>query len=161
MILKQFNEYLNSFTYGAVYDGSKCTDLDNADWDSYRTLSPEEFEEFHMGICWDFINYQHRVFQKLDIPDKSYFYIKRLSEDPTDIVTHTFSTLMNDAAWFESCWYLHKGIHKISSVQDVFDILEQNYPSDYPGELYEYDASKTIGLSNQEFFNMATALRVI
>ena len=161
MTLRQFNDYLNSFDYGAVINGEKHTDLDNVDWSEYKTLSPEDFEDARMGICWDFVNYQHRVFELCGIENKSYFYVKRLSDDPADIVTHTFSMLYDDTAWFESSLQSHQGIFEVKSAQDVFDALEKAYPSDYPGELYEYDADKTIGLSDHEFFNEATDRRIV
>ena len=161
--VKELNNLLNSFDCGVLIDGVRYagSNLDEVDWTRYRTLDPEEFEKQRLGICWDFVNYQHKVFDKLNVQNRSYFYIKQLSSDPSDIVTHTFTTLVYDGVWFESSWYKHHGLHEIESCMDVVEVLDAEYKSNYPCELYRYDADKTIGLSNLEFFNEATNRRIV
>lgn len=154
-VIKSLNTYLNSFEYGILIDGTIYPDLDTAPWWKYKTLTATQMDEHHVGICWDFVNYQHLVLKVKHIPHKNYIFIKQLSEDPNDIVTHTFTIVDNrgDKVWIESSWLPYQGIHDVTGYQDVIDILNQEYgPEIEEYEVHEYDADNLTGLTNKEFF---------
>lgn len=57
------NKKLNSFNYGVLVDGKIYKNLDNVPWNKYKTLTIEEMDKYKVGICWDFVNYQHEKFK--------------------------------------------------------------------------------------------------
>lgn len=152
----KLNKKLNSFGYGTIVDGKLYTNLDAVPWNRYKTLTIGQMDKYKVGICWDFVNYQHNYFSKIGIKNDSFLFVKQMSEDPNDIVTHTFSILEGNK-WFESSWAKHQGIHKVQSYKDVTDILNEEYNSKYDFEVYKYNPDGMTGISNSQFFKKATS----
>lgn len=152
------NEELNKWDYAVIIDGKKITDLNKANWSHYKTTPVEDVLKNKAGICWDFVNYQHSVFKSLGYPDDSYMFVMQKSEDPNDIVTHTFSTVNigDKLYWFESSWFKNQGVHEIYSYKDVIDELVKTYGKhDY--DIYSYNPDGLDkGLTNGEFFKKVT-----
>lgn len=152
----KLNKKLNSFDYGTIVDGKIYTNLDKVPWNRYKTLTISQMDKYKVGICWDFVNYQHNYFSKTGIKNDSFLFVKQMSEDPNDIVTHTFSILEGNK-WFESSWAKHQGIHKVRSYKDVIDVLKEEYKSKYDFEVYKYNPDGMTGISNSQFFKKATS----
>lgn len=160
-IVKKFNDELNKWDYGVLINGEKYTDPSKIDWDKYKTIPINEIEKHHVGTCWDFVNYQHAWFKKNNIKDESYLFIMQLSDDPKDIVTHTFSIIIinNTKYWFESSWMIHQGLWKVSSYKDPIDKLIENYDKDHCNNysVFKYNPNGLDkNISNGDFFNKAT-----
>ena len=150
--VKTLNAELNKWKYGVVIDGK-------VDWSRYKTHPIDAIEKHHAGICWDFVNYQHHIFKKNGYPDESYMFVMQRSDNPNDIVTHTFSTvdIGGKKYWFESSWFKHQGVHEVASYKDVVDILRQEYGSNNAYDVYKYNPDGLDnGLTNGEFFRRAT-----
>ena len=159
--LVQFNKELNSWTYGVIINGKKYTSSNDVDWSKYRTIPIPIMEKEHVGICWDFVNYQHAWFKSHQIKDDSYFYVQQKSTNPDDIVTHTFSIISINGGkyWFESSWSSHKGIHKVSSWKDVVNALSDQYNKEdkFPYSLFKYNPDGLDkNVNDGDFFNKAT-----
>ena len=61
-------EHLNNdWDYGVMVDGKKVTDLSSMDWSKYRTKPVKDLEKDKIGLCWDFVNYQHAFLDKQGI----------------------------------------------------------------------------------------------
>ena len=121
----------------------------------------QDFYKYKIGICWDFVNYQHSMFKKFKINDESYMIIIQKSDKDNDIITHTFSIIDidNDKYWFESSMGGNKGLHKIKSYRDVVNIIVSKYNKmDKPHyDVYKYDPSGLDNkLSNDQFFKKTT-----
>lgn len=158
--VKSLNSDLNNWKYGVLIDSKIETDPDKVDWSKYKTIPIDDIKKNHVGICWDFVNYQHHIFKENGYPDESHLFVMQKSEDPNDIVTHTFSivTIDDQKYWFESSWFKHQGVHPISSYKDVINELVKEYGdvnSQY--DVYEYNPDgMDRGLTNGEFFKRAT-----
>lgn len=160
-VLQKLQNELDTFDYGTIIDGVRYdeTQLDKIDWDSYKTLPVYIVKNEKIGNCWDFVNYQHNIFDSEDIQNFSYMFVMdRTGEDNyEDIVTHTFSIVVLDGQkfWFENAFYKYRGLWRIKDFYDVISILKKHYdPHDkYDFEVYQYDPTGLDNyLSGQEFF---------
>ena len=158
--VKSLNSDLNNWKYGVLIDSKIETDPDKVDWSKYKTIPIDDIKKNHVGICWDFVNYQHHIFKENGYPDESHLFVMQKNEDPNDIVTHTFSivTIDNQKYWFESSWFKHQGVHPISSYKDVINELVKEYgDANSQYDVYEYNPDgMDRGLTNGEFFKRAT-----
>lgn len=154
----KFNKELNKWKYGILINGKIYTKCSEIDWSKYKTIRISDIEKYHVGICWDFVNYQHYYFKKNNIKDESYFFVMQQSEDENDIVTHTFSifTIANKKYWFESSWFGHQGVKEISSFKDVVLKLVEKY-GDHAYSVYKYNPDGLDNnISNGDFFKRTT-----
>lgn len=158
--VKSLNSDLNNWKYGVLINSKIETDPDKVDWSKYKTIPIDDIKKNHVGICWDFVNYQHHIFKENGYPDESHLFVMQKNEDPNDIVTHTFSivTIDNQKYWFESSWFKHQGVHPISSYKDVINELVKEYgDANSQYDVYEYNPDgMDRGLTNGEFFKRAT-----
>lgn len=159
--IKKFNRELNKWDYGVLVNGKVYTKSSEIDWSKYKTIPIKDIEKYHVGICWDFVNYQHYYFKKNRINDESYFIVMAMSDNPNDIATHTFSIINIDGKkyWFESSWYKNQGVHEVKSWKDVVDKFKESYDKsgkrDY--EVYKYNPDGLDqNISNEEFFKRTT-----
>ena len=157
--IKEFNKSLNSWNYGVLIGNKIVTDEKFINWNNYKTIPLNKIEKYHVGICWDFVNYEHFWLNKNRIQHNSYFFVMSRNDDNTDIVTHTFIvvTIGSSLYWIESSWLKYQGVHKISSVSDVVKILRKNYGMNHDYDLFTYNPTGLDqNLSNQDFFKLAT-----
>ena len=157
----KFNKELCKWDYGVILNGKKYTNSNEIDWSKYKTTPINIIEKEHVGICWDFVNYQHHYFKDNKIHDESYFYVQQVSDNENDIVTHTFSviTISGTKYWFEAAWGGHKGIHKISSWKDTINVLCEKYNKDkkFPYSVFKYNPDGLDkNIPNSVFFEKAT-----
>lgn len=161
--IKNFNKELNKWEYGVLINGKIETDSKKIDWSKYKTIPLSDIEKYHVGICWDFVNYQHYYFKKNKIKDESYMIVMQLSDNPNDIGTHTFSIITYEGKkyWFESSWASHQGLHEVKSWEDVRDVWVSVYDKtkekNKPYDIYKYNPD---GLDNHvdngSFFKKVT-----
>ena len=63
------NDLNTNWDYGVLKNGKKIIDTENFDWGKdYRTIPINEMKKNKIGVCWDFVNYQHDYFKKKGIP---------------------------------------------------------------------------------------------
>ena len=157
--VKEFNTSLNSWKYGVLIGNKIVTDEKFINWDKYKTIPIDKIEKYHVGICWDFVNYEHFWLNKNHIQHTSYFFVMSRNSDNTDIVTHTFIivNIGSSLYWIESSWLKYQGVHKISSVTDVVKILRKTYGMNYEYDLFTYNPTGLDqNLSNNDFFKSAS-----
>lgn len=157
--LQNFNSELNKWKYGVLINGKVETDSRKINWAKYKTIPINDVEKHHAGVCWDFVNYQHSVFKKNGYPDESHLFVMQRSNDPNDIVTHTFSTvdIGGKKYWFESSWFKHQGVHEVKSYKDVIKVLTAEYGENNAYDVYKYNPDGLDNnLTNGEFFKKAT-----
>lgn len=156
--VSELNSDMNKWEYGVLINGKKITDPNQINWKDYKTTPIENVKKYKVGVCWDFVNYQHSIFKKEGIKDKSYFFVMERNNNPNDLITHTFSIvdLKNGKYWYESAWMKHQGINKVSSFEDVINVLLKDYGTN-SYEVYEYNPEGLDqNLSNSDFFKRAT-----
>ena len=150
---------LDGWAYGPVVNG-KPVDSEGFNWEKdYRTQTIEQLKKSKCGVCWDFVNYQHDVFKKNGIPDKTYMFI--MDRGKEGFITHTWSQvdLGDGQYWFENSFYKKRGLHKIQSEKDVIQSLRDEY--DPSGKLkfdvYQFNPDGLDkGLTDQEYFDRVT-----
>ena len=161
--IKNFNSELNKWDYGVLINGKVETDADKIDWSKYKTIPINLIEKHHVGICWDFVNYETYWFNKQNIKSTAYFFIMSRNENNSDIITHTFITfnINGKLYWFESAWMSQQGLHEISSFKDVIKILRNKYGTTYAYDVFKYNPKGLDNnLSNSQFFNKAMQTKV-
>lgn len=153
------NSLNTEYDYGVIIDGKRYDDdLSQVDWSKYRTTPIETFKKEKIGVCWDFVNYQHYVCDKNNIPNKNYMIVCQRSDNPDDILTHTFTTVSIDDKlyWIESSRWKDRGVHEIKSVNDVFESIRKD-EGGKDCDLYEFNPTgMDKGLTDQEYFDEAT-----
>lgn len=152
--VKQMNSELNKWDYAVVIDGKVIKNPGDVEWSKYKTQPIDTMKKYHSGVCWDFVNYQHDRFKKLGYPDESFMFVMQRSDDPNDIVTHTFSIvdIGGKKYWPESSWLKRQGVHEISSYEDVVTELKNVY-GDHNYDIYKYNPDGLDqNLSNGDFF---------
>lgn len=159
--VEKFNSELNKWKYGVLVNGKMYTKANDIDWSKYKTIPIKDIEKYHVGVCWDFVNYQHDWFKKHNIKDNSYFFVMQKSDNPNDIVTHTFSIISINSTkyWFESSWSGHKGVHKVSGYKDVVNELIKKYDikKEHPYSVFQYNPDgMDKNVDNGKFFDKAT-----
>lgn len=153
------NDLNTKFDYGVIIDGKRYDeDLSQVDWSKYRTMPIEEFEKEKIGVCWDFVNYQHYICNKNGIENKNYMIVCQRSDNPDDVLTHTFTiaTIDGQQYWIESARWKDRGVHEVKSYKDVYDSIRKD-EGGKDCDLYEYDPTgMDKGLTDQEYFDKAT-----
>lgn len=136
--ITKFNKELNSWKYGILIDNKIITNPDLIDWKKYRTIPIEYIEKYHVGVCYDFVNYQHYIFKLNNIEHESYFFI---AKKETEYITHTFNIITDndDKYWFESSWKKYQGIHKVDKNNGWIKVVEK-LCAEY--EVYKFDIYK-------------------
>lgn len=156
--ITELNNRLNRYEYMIVTkDGKRIRKIKEEDYvKKYYSLTPERFEKFKGGICWDYVAYEAKWFQERGIKYKTYF----LTYDRS---SHTVLLyyMNNKCCWFESSWKQYRGINVYDSeseaLQDIRKLMydglkEQNM---HPNEFFmiEYNAldPRLYNLSCQEY----------
>ena len=82
------------------------------------------------------------------------------SNNPDDVVTHTFTTYDLDGKrfWIESAMWPKRGTHEISDCKDVIKEIKDNYKiKDANYSLFQFNPDGLDkGLNDQEYFEAAT-----
>lgn len=85
---KELHEAWSKFDYGIPIDG-KIKNVPSAEYfeKNYRFLSPEDFEKYGGGVCWDFVEWGAKFLRDRGIQFHQY-YIQ--TDTPPNYDTHTF-----------------------------------------------------------------------
>lgn len=156
-LVKELND---DWSYGVMLDGKKKEDISDMDWSKYRTQPVKELAKTKTGLCWDFVNYQHAILDSAGIPNKNYMAVYRRSNDPDDIITHTFTiaTIGDKNYWIESAKWDDRGVHEVESFKDVIQhFRDTGYFGSKAYNVYEFNPDgMDKGLTDTEYFDKAT-----
>lgn len=117
-----------NFSYGIPKKG-KIENVPSAEYydKHYRFLTPEEFEKYGGGICWDYVEWGDQFLQDKDVKFRK-FYI--WTETPPNWDTHTFIVLdcgeMDRYVYVESSFKLLKGVWIHNSLDEIIDTITWN-----------------------------------
>ena len=82
-----YDEWTN-FEYGIPIDGELTTVTSAKEFDeNYRFLSPEDFEKYGGGVCWDFVEWGAKFLRSKGIQFHQYYL---QTDTPPNYDTHTF-----------------------------------------------------------------------
>ena len=125
----------------------------------YYLMTPEELLNKKVGVCWDQVELERKLFEESNIKNETYFiYI----DDKNNLPSHTFLVYYvdNKAYWFEHSWFDEKGIHEYNNLNDLLNDVEIRFiksrenevPNGLDDHIYKYNKPK-YNISCDEFYN--------
>lgn len=156
--IKEIDAKMSSIQYGWVdKNGAKHTNMAHYA-EKYMLQMPDQLLKSKLGVCWDQIELQRKLFADVDIATRS-FFIVHYDEDKCP--THTFMLFEHDnkTFWYEHAWATMRGLHEYDNLKSaIFDIRNKFINSELSGKynpqnlvIYEYDAPKK-NLSCLDFY---------
>lgn len=125
-ILK-LNDRLNDYEYMVPNNGNPITHIKNDDFVKYYILlSPNEFEKYKGGICWDYVAYEAMYF-RAKYPNIKFETYYQVIDNRNDNPTHTFLIFEFDNKWywFESSWKTNCGVYGFDNKNDCIEYIMQ------------------------------------
>lgn len=125
----------------------------------YYLMSPEELLNKKVGVCWEQVELERRLFEENNIKNETYFiYI----DDKNNLPSHTFLVYYvdNKVYWFEHSWFDEKGIHEYNNLNDLLNDVEIKFiksrenevPKGLDVHIYKYN-KPNYNISCNEFYN--------
>ena len=125
----------------------------------YHLMSPQELLQKKVGVCWDQVELERKLFIENNIKNSTYFiYI----DDKQSLSSHSFLvfSMNNKIYWFEHSWFDEKGVHEYNNIKDLLNDVKSKFIKSRENELpnffklyiYKYDKPK-YNISCDEFYN--------
>lgn len=125
----------------------------------YYLMTPEELLNKKVGVCWDQVELERKLFEESNIKNETYFiYI----DDKNNLPSHTFLVyyIDNKVYWFEHSWFDEKGIHEYNNLNDLLNDVEIKFiksrenevPNGLDVHIYKYN-KPNYNISCDEFYN--------
>lgn len=125
----------------------------------YYLMSPEELLNKKVGVCWDQVELERKLFEESNIKNETYFiYI----DDKNNLPSHTFLVfyMNNKVYWFEHSWFDEKGTHEYNNLNDLLNDVEIKFVKSRENEvekgldvhIHKYN-KPNYNISCDEFYN--------
>lgn len=128
--VEKIMDLMTTIKYGFLdKDGKDIFDYEDSNYafnKNYHLMSPEELLEKRIGVCWDQVELERKLFNDKSIINETYFiYI----DDKSKLPSHTFLVYyMNDKIyWFEHSWYDQMGIHEYDNLDQLLNDVTQRF----------------------------------
>ena len=161
--IQKIMNVMEEIEYGFL-DNNRNNICDNVDLEDtfnkvYYLMSPEELLNKKIGVCWDQVELERKLFEENNIKNETYFiYI----DDKNNLPSHTFLVYYvdNKVYWFEHSWYDEKGIHEYNNLNDLLNDVEIKFiksrenevPKGLDVHIYKYN-KPNYNISCNEFYN--------
>lgn len=161
--IQKIMNVMEEIEYGFL-DKNRNNICDNVDLEDtfnkvYYLMSPEELLNKKIGVCWDQVELERKLFEENNIKNETYFiYI----DDKNNLPSHTFLVYYvdNKVYWFEHSWYDEKGIHEYNNLNDLLNDVEIKFiksrenevPKGLDVHIYKYN-KPNYNISCNEFYN--------
>lgn len=114
---------LKRYNYGIPVNG-KVQNVPSSEYfdKHYKLLSPDEFDKYGGGICWDYVEFMEGYLDAYGYSCKKYY----ISTDTKDGDTHTFITVDDGKGGLlypESSFKLIEGLHKVKNVEEAIKMI--------------------------------------
>ena len=138
--------------YGSIHQN-----IDETFSENYILETPEEVLKNKVGVCWDQVELERKLFKKNNLNFNTYFivyYGDKISP------THTFLIykIKNYYYWFEHSWERFRGVHKYKNEKEaLIDITNKFIKYELNNNkndnlcLYKYEKPK-YGINCHEFY---------
>ena len=150
---------------GNIKVGYKCKDgsfrikIDEHFSDIYRLQSANDLLESHIGLCFDQVELERKLFSTMKVSFRTYFL---LYDDKKLNKAHTFLVYKDKDKyyWFEHAWTLYKGVHAYSSKEKLLKDVMGHFIETIPNgnmnlvHIYQYDKPRS-GISFNRFLSNA------
>lgn len=144
-MLQSFINSLRNIDYGILYNEKVIYDEDyiSKNYSIYKTLTPQNFEKYKIGTCWDIVNYiDFYLKHNLNLTYKLImFNVEGNVDNPEK--THTFVVYQNKG-WnlVEASWEKYFGIYNYNSLEELLNDYLEKFSQLYDNETtfcaYEY-----------------------
>lgn len=161
--IQKIMNVMEEIEYGFL-DNNGNNICDNVDLEDtfnkvYYLMSPEELLNKKIGVCWDQVELERKLFEENNIKNETYFiYI----DDKNNLPSHTFLVYYadNKAYWFEHSWFDEKGIHEYNNLNDLLNDVEIKFiksrenevPKGLDVHIYKYN-KPNYNISCNDFYN--------
>ena len=161
--IQKIMDIMEQIEYGFL-DNNGNNICDNVDLEYtfnkvYYIMSPEELLNKKIGVCWDQVELERKLFEESNIKNETYFiYI----DDKNNLPSHTFLVyyIDNKVYWFEHSWFDEKGIHEYNNLNDLLNDVEIKFIKSRENEvpkgldvfIYRYN-KPNYNISCDEFYN--------
>ena len=161
--IQKIMDIMEQIEYGFL-DNNGNNICDNVDLEYtfnkvYYIMSPEELLNKKIGVCWDQVELERKLFEESNIKNETYFiYI----DDKNNLPSHTFLVYYvdNKVYWFEHSWFDEKGIHEYKNLNDLLNDVEIKFiksrenevPKGLDVRIYKYN-KPNYNISCNEFYN--------
>ncbi len=161
--IKKIMDIMEQIEYGFL-DNTGNNICNNADLEYifskvYYLMSPEELLNKKVGICWDQVELERKLFEENNIKNETYFIYM---DDKNILPSHTFLVfyMNNKVYWFEHSWFDKKGIHEYNNLNDLLNDVEINFiksrenevPKSVDVHIYKYN-KPSYNISCDDFYN--------
>ena len=117
--------------------------------DSYNIKSPNEFKDYHGGVCYDYVVTIADQLEEEEIPYHCYYTV--IHKGNKTIATHTY-IIVEPNLWIECAWKLKQGLYEVDSYKDIEKELLDYYNGDSAFTV-EYNPLETVGMFLSEFYD--------
>ncbi len=136
--IEKFNKELCNIKYGWYdKDGRLHESLKEGNFvKNYRMQDCEEIKWHKSAICWELCEMEREFFKKEDYPFITVFAMALKNKRKP---CHTFLVFKDKDkyCWFEASWKRMKGIKKYDSLEELFDVIRENF-YDFTGSKENY-----------------------
>lgn len=161
--VKKIMDVIKQIEYGFLDNNGNniCDDLEDehAFNKVYYLMNPEELLNKKVGVCWDQVELERKLFEENNIKNETYFiYI----DDKNKLPSHTFIVfyMNNKVYWFEHSWFDEKGIYEYNNLNDLLNDVETKFLKSREKEfekgldvhIYKYN-KPNYNISCDEFFD--------
>jgi hypothetical protein len=123
---EKIDSVMGRIKYGWVdKDGVKHTEMQGFS-DNYRLQLPGELLESRLGVCWDQVELERKLFADYSIKATPFFIVYY---DEKKCPTHTFMLLEEDGKviWYEHAWANHVGWHEFDTLADAMREIRRTF----------------------------------
>ena len=91
----------------------------------YKFLSPEKFQEYGGGVCWDYVEFGDAFLREKNVEPKKYYI---WTETPPNWTTHTFLVVEDNGKFIyvESSFAILKGVKTYNSLDEIINVILKN-----------------------------------
>ncbi|MCL1929681.1 GNAT family N-acetyltransferase [Candidatus Saccharibacteria bacterium] len=131
-------------------------------WNNYVLQSPSEVQKNKLGVCWDQVEFERKMFEDKNISVKT-FAIVYYDHKNKSYPNHTFLIFRSNKKiyWLEHSWLPFEGIHEYNSEEELLKDVKKKFikntkyiPENYDEKelcVYEYQRPK-FGISPPQFY---------
>lgn len=125
--------------------------------DTYRLQNASDLLESKIGLCFDQVELERKLFQSMKVSFRTYFL---LYDDKLLNKGHAFLVYKQNSFyyWFEHAWLSNKGIHEYNSKEELLHDIAKKFLQTIPNgkmdflKLYQYDKPRS-GISFNRFLS--------
>lgn len=170
--ITEFNNQLNNYDYGIIVNGKKYTN--NINFSQYTTINPKIFERYKCGTCWDYTEYEAKIFKNrfhfnstinpLNHDKEFSLYYMQIA-DNKNCPTHTWLAYRNHRKiyLFESSWKSKTGITRYNTEKEMIHdyIIKhriQNHDNSNPIIVTKYKPHRTLDWLQENLYEDASIM---